>query len=87
MNKLMLSCEAATGLMEKQHTGEISFFGKMQLAFHTKMCDACRRYEEQSRLIERLFKVKENAPVSPELEKESAALEEKIIQQLNGQKQ
>ena len=86
MNKLMLSCQAATGLMEKQHTGEISLLEKMQLAFHTTMCDACRRYEEQSRLLERLFKSKENAPIPPELEKESTELEEKIIRQLDSTK-
>lgn len=83
MQKLMLSCKTATGLMEKKHTGEISFLEKMQLAFHTKMCDACRRYEEQSKLIERLFKSKENAPIPPELGKETKELEEKIILQLD----
>ncbi len=85
MQKLMLPCKAATGLMEKKHSGELSLLEKIQLHFHTKMCEACRRYEEQSKLIERWFKSREKAPVSPELEQPSEELEERILQRLDTQ--
>ena len=87
MKKLMLSCKTATGLMEKKHLERLSIRERIQLAFHTTLCDACRRYEQQSRLLERLFKSKAAGPVSPGLKKESAELEEKILQQLDAHKQ
>lgn len=86
MNKLMLSCQTATGLMEKKHRARLAFGEKMQLAFHTAMCDACRRYEQQSRLLEHLFKSKETDTGSPGLEDASDELEEKILQQLDARK-
>ena len=86
MRKMMLSCETATGLMEKKHRAKLAFGEKMQLAFHTALCDACRRYEQQSRLLEGLFKSKAADLGSPELEDESKELEEKILRKLDTQK-
>ncbi|MBI2427326.1 MAG: hypothetical protein HYV29_00745 [Ignavibacteriales bacterium] len=34
----------------------LTFGEKFQLRFHTMMCDACRRYEKQSALLENLLK-------------------------------
>ncbi|HFA51471.1 MAG TPA: hypothetical protein ENJ95_20855 [Bacteroidetes bacterium] len=88
MNKLMLSCKAATELMEKKYRGELTFKEKMQLSFHTAMCGACRRYEEQSRFIERLFRSKQEGPAENAAKEEGAKeLEEKILQRLNAQRE
>ena len=82
----MLSCKTATELMEKKHRAKLAFGERMQLAFHTTMCDACRRYEEQSCLLEGLFKSKAADLDSPGHEEESKELEEKILRQLDTQK-
>lgn len=71
--------------MEKKHTGEVSFLEKIQLACHKRICEACRRYEEQSKLIERLLKDKMNVPAPPESEQQSKDLEAKILRRLDGQ--
>ncbi len=83
MNKLMLSCQAATELMEKKHQGELSFKQRMHLFFHTAMCSACRQYEKQSLFLEHLFKVKEETPPVLKPEPETKNLEEKILLKLD----
>jgi hypothetical protein len=83
MKRFMLSCYAATELMEKKHRGKLSFGEKMQLFLHTAMCDACSRYEKQSQLLERLFKAKQEAPTAAaNIDEEAKDLEKKILEQL-----
>jgi len=81
----MLSCQAATALMEKKLREKLSLGERAKLAVHNALCAACRHYGQQSRLIEGFFKSKEKAPVTPELEKDSKELEEKILRRLDGQ--
>lgn len=53
MKYLMLSCRAATRLMEKKLTlGNLTFWGNLQLKMHLNVCERCRRYAEQSAAIE-----------------------------------
>ncbi len=51
----MISCDKATLLIEKKNSSSLTFGEKFQLRFHTMMCDACRRYEKQSALLEHLL--------------------------------
>lgn len=57
MKKLMLSCKKATELIEKKLSNHLNPLESVQLFFHLHLlvCTACRRYEEQSRLIESLL--------------------------------
>lgn len=80
----MLSCKAATALMEKKHNSGLTFREKIQLWVHTAMCDACRRYEKQSFYVERLLtkhlgSKKETDPAPPP---QGNDLESKILQKL-----
>jgi len=53
MKYLMLSCFAATRLMEKRLSVQgITFWENMQLKMHLRMCDHCRAFAEQSVTIE-----------------------------------
>lgn len=53
MKYLMLSCRAATRLMEKKLTlGNLTFWGNLRLKMHLNVCERCRRYAEQSAAIE-----------------------------------
>ncbi len=52
MHILLLSCSKATELMEKKFHFKLSITEKIQLELHKLMCDACKRYEKQSEIIE-----------------------------------
>lgn len=57
MKFLMLSCKEATRLTEqKLFEGNLSMVKECQLRMHLKMCDACKRYAEQSKLVDRAFR-------------------------------
>lgn len=52
MHFLFLSCLKATELIEKKFHFKLSNTEKIQLKLHKMMCDACKRYEKQSEIIE-----------------------------------
>jgi hypothetical protein len=55
MNFMMTSCEKATELIDKRHAVGLSLAEHVKLRLHTAMCDACRLYEKQSRVLESLL--------------------------------
>ncbi len=75
----MLSCKEATKLMEINHHQPLRFGQRMNLFFHTMMCSACRRYEKQSEILEKLFKGKKSGIVETDLEQQTEKLKEKIL--------
>lgn len=82
MNKLMLSCKAATELVEKKQAVGLTAFEGMRLRLHLSMCTACHSYEKQSRSINRMMEQlftsdkNENIKLSDDRKK-------KILDQLN----
>lgn len=70
MHFLFLSCLKATELIEKKFNLKLSFKEKIQLELHKMMCDACRTYEKQSRILEESFKTLHHSPISPEISEE-----------------
>ena len=52
MGIIFLSCHKATELTEKQTVYKLSMAEEMKLRFHIKMCDVCKSYQEQSKIIE-----------------------------------
>ena len=74
MDKVMLSCDAATYLITRSEYGKISPLEKMQLTMHLAGCKYCRRFAEQSKYISaQLNKIKKTDNVrvflSPEQKK------------------
>lgn len=70
MHTLFLSCLKATELIEKNFHVQLSFSERMQLKAHKMMCDACRNYEKQSILIEKVMEtVRKNQKIEIDLEK------------------
>jgi hypothetical protein len=53
MHFLFLSCIKATELIEKQFHFKLSIREKLQLKMHKMMCEACMKYEKQSKIIEK----------------------------------
>lgn len=51
----MLSCKKASGLIEKKLHFPLSPIEKMQLFFHTSMCDTCKSYQKQSKDLDILL--------------------------------
>lgn len=51
MNKVMLSCEKATTLIEKKSGDKLSCGENFQLKMHTTVCSACKQYQRQSVLL------------------------------------
>lgn len=84
MIKMMLSCEKATELIEKKHHKNLSFNEQFQLKLHTSMCNACKSYEKQSKVIESALNMlsKEEATSNKIDENQVKSLEKKIIDKL-----
>ena len=56
MNKMMLSCNQATLLMEKKTDVGLTLTEKLKIRFHTSMCSGCTNYQTQTQLINELLK-------------------------------
>lgn len=82
VKRFTLSCREATDLTEQKLRGELPLLGKARLFFHQALCGACRRYERQSRLLERFFSTKKAA--AQDLPK-APGLEEKILSRIEEQ--
>lgn len=53
----MLSCKEATRLTEqKLFDGKLAWVKELQLFMHLKICDACKRYAQQSASVEKAFR-------------------------------
>ena len=79
----MLSCKRATGLIEKRLHFSLSPIEKVQLFFHTGMCDACKSYEKQSKSLDSILD-KHMHPSQSDISKEalSPEIKSKIISDL-----
>ena len=51
MMKMMISCEQATYLVDKEQYVDLSFKDKFDLKFHLATCKFCRLYKTESHLI------------------------------------
>ncbi len=52
MNTLMLSCMKASELIDKQSAIKLSIKERAMLHLHTTMCDGCKVYQRQSKLLD-----------------------------------
>ena len=70
----MLSCKKATEMVEKKTVTSLSFIEKLKLKMHLSMCDACKAYEKQSKIIDNFLHknahshTEENIPVTANME-------------------
>ena len=54
MNILMLSCKKASELIDKKSV--VSLKENVMLKMHTSMCDGCKAYQKQSKILDVLLK-------------------------------
>ncbi|MCK9422203.1 MAG: hypothetical protein M0Q38_06365 [Bacteroidales bacterium] len=79
MHILFLSCYKATLLIEKKLQLKLSLSEKIRLILHKSMCDACTRYEKQSKLIN---KVLANSALKKDQTPDLTDLKKEIINKL-----
>jgi len=79
-NKILISCQKATLLIEVHQATPLSFIDKTKLNFHVLICKACKQYEKQSIFIGKaLFnRYKDNIDIIP-----SEELKEKVLLELS----
>jgi len=83
----MISCRKAAELTEKKLAGEIGRLESMQLMLHRAMCEACRRYGQQSQALDNLLRNESRqasnpGPADPPPPEERPSLEDRILDQL-----
>ena len=84
MNLLMLSCRKATELMDKKLHGHLRPVEKVQLFLHTRMCDGCRLYQTQIKMLDRILKKQAQEPneTNPPEKSLPTEIKSKIINEL-----
>jgi len=55
MEKIFLSCKEVTELTEKKQLAKLTFKEKFQFNMHLMMCKACKSYQQQSLIMEKMI--------------------------------
>ena len=55
--KVMINCEEASSICNKNQYCETSFFDKVRLGMHNFLCKKCKLYSEQNTLMTKLFRL------------------------------
>jgi len=53
MDKMANSCKKTTELIDRKTIVPLSLKEKLQLYFHTSMCNTCKSYQHQSQFIDK----------------------------------
>lgn len=53
---MLLSCKKASELIDKKPIIKLSLRESLMLHIHTSVCDACKQYEKQSRVLDTILK-------------------------------
>ena len=64
MNRVFYSCRNVTEMVEKKKVIGLSPVEKIRYQGHLLMCQACRSYEKQSALLEKMFQKIVDGPIS-----------------------
>ncbi|HFS66922.1 MAG TPA: hypothetical protein ENK67_01770 [Flavobacteriia bacterium] len=76
--KIIINCDEATQICDKNQYCQASNFDKIRLSIHNILCKKCRLYSEQNNLMTRLFKVHLH-PEKEHLKKEEKENLKKIL--------
>ncbi len=83
MKLIMLSCKNASELIAKKSVVNLSLKETIQLHIHTSMCDVCKIYQKQSKIVdELLFKYIHTADETSVPQVINNDLKQKIISKL-----
>lgn len=83
IHTIVLSCKKAAELIDKKSAVALSLKEGIQLQIHTTICEGCKTYQQQSKLIDELLvKHLGNQSETKNNQVENKALKEKIISKL-----
>ena len=78
---MMLTCDEASKICDKNQYGEARLFDKIRLIFHLIFCKNCRMYSKQNTILTSCYKkhqVKLNSEECCLKEEEKIEIEEKV---------
>lgn len=80
MSKLMYSCQEATQMVIKKEEEKLKFTEMVKLKMHLLMCGACKAFEKQTELINKILKNHQFKTKMPDAYKQeiSKKIEEKL---------
>jgi len=55
--KILIKCDEATTICDKNQYNEASNFDKMRLSLHNFLCHRCKLYTEQNKIMTKIFNV------------------------------
>lgn len=55
--KILIKCDEATSICDKNQYGEASSFDKIRLSIHNFLCHRCKLYTEQNKIMTKVFNV------------------------------
>jgi predicted anti-sigma-YlaC factor YlaD len=82
MNILMLSCKKATELIEKKLHFKLSKVESVQLVLHKSMCEACKAYEKQSQLLDKVLSKELSSSDSYPIENITTEFKQNLIKRI-----
>lgn len=86
LNTLLLSCEKATQLIDRQALQPLSWRESVQLQMHLATCKGCKAYQKQSQLIDQMLTVHFGQPQPDQVPTvENATLKERIKSNLDSE--
>lgn len=74
-----MSCKKASYIIEKREVSKISLWEKFSLKFHLMICNLCRKYESDSKILGSILKSLHHQSHSKQL---SPADKEEMIKRL-----
>ncbi len=78
-----ISCRNVTALSDKKvHIG-LNAIEQSKLSFHLLMCDGCRNYLKQAKILDKILKEELSKIKSPESSSSNEDLKLRIVQQIN----
>ncbi len=80
--KLFITCQEATYLISKDEVWATGLLDKLKLAVHLMICEFCRRFSKQTKIIER--QARHLTPEARLSEEEKGLMEEAIKTKENG---
>lgn len=81
--KILISCNEATEICDKNQYCEASTFDKIRLGIHNFLCKKCHLYSEQNTLMTKLFKTHVHPEKDHLKETEKEELKKLLEEQLN----
>ncbi|MCF6367065.1 MAG: hypothetical protein L3J35_12820 [Bacteroidales bacterium] len=81
MHFLFLSCLKATELIEKKLHIKLSLKEKLRLNVHKSMCNVCRRYDKQSKIMDEALKKHNHKIPQINIEELKLSIKKKISEQ------